>query len=96
VLFPDHFDNSWRAGSRERVLAEIAALAPGVSEIHVQPAIDTPEVRAISSDASGWVDDLDLVMDPMLRERLDDVGAIPIGYREVRDLMRRESSAPSH
>ena len=24
VLFPDHFDNAWRAGSRERVMREIA------------------------------------------------------------------------
>ena len=29
VLFPDHFDNAWRAGSRERVLREIAPLRPG-------------------------------------------------------------------
>ena len=93
VLFPDHFDNAWRAGSRERVLREIASLQPGVTEIHVQPAIDTPEVRAISPDAEGWVDDLDLIMDPALREALDAAGAVTIGYRELRDLMRRELPA---
>jgi len=93
VIFPDYFDNSWRAGSRERVLQEIASLRPGVSEIHLQPAVDTPEVRAISSDADGWIDDLDLLMDPMLREVLDAAGAVRIGYRDLRDVMRGEHSA---
>jgi predicted glycoside hydrolase/deacetylase ChbG (UPF0249 family) len=95
VLFPDHFDNAWRAGSRERVLRELGSLRPGVTELHVQPAIDTPEVRAISPDAEGWVDDLDLIMDPALREALDAAGAVSIGYRELRDLMRRELPAQS-
>ena len=53
VWFPDHFDHDWRAGSRDRVYDAIRVLAPGVTEIHVQPTIDTPEVRAISSQAVG-------------------------------------------
>jgi predicted glycoside hydrolase/deacetylase ChbG (UPF0249 family) len=93
VIFPDHFDNAWNAGSRPRVLREIAELQPGVTEIHVQPAIDTPEVRAISPDADGWIDDLDLIMDPSLREALDAAGAVTIGYRELRNLMRGELPA---
>ena len=95
VLYPDRFDNAWRAGSRERVLSEIGHLRPGVTEVHVQPAIDTPEVRAISPDAEGWVDDLDLIMDPSLREALDAAGAVRIGYRELRDLMRQEAATSS-
>ncbi len=61
----------------------------------MQPAIDTPEVRAISPDAEGWVDDLDLIMDPSLREALDAAGAVRIGYRDLRDLMRREAATSS-
>ena len=91
MLFPDHFDNAWRAGSRERILREVAQLQPGVTELHVQPAVDTPEVRAISPDAEGWIDDLDLIMAPALREALDAVGAVRIGYRDLRDLMRSEA-----
>ena len=53
VVFPDHFDHDWRAGSRDRVYAAIRDLQPGVTEIHVQPAIDTPEVRALSPAADG-------------------------------------------
>jgi predicted glycoside hydrolase/deacetylase ChbG (UPF0249 family) len=89
VVFPDHFDHDWRAGSRERVYDAIVDLLPGVTEIHVQPAIDTPEVRAISDVAPGWIDDLELVTtDQKLRDLLDASGATLIGYRALRDAMR--------
>lgn len=89
VWFPDHFDHDWRAGSRDRVYDAVRALPSGVTEIHVQPVIDTPEVRAISAAAELWIDDHRLVTDdPVLRALLDDVGAVRIGYRELRDAMR--------
>jgi len=89
VLFPDHFDHDWRAGSRERVYRAIEGLQPGVTEIHVQPAIDTPEVRAITPSAAEWVDDYNLITsDAHLRHLLDASGAILIGYRALRDAMR--------
>jgi chitin disaccharide deacetylase len=90
VVFPDHFDHDWRAGSRERVYTAISSLPAGVSEIHVQPAIDTAEVRALAGDvAEGWIDDLDLVVnDTVLRTLLRDSGAVLIGYRELRAAMR--------
>ena len=89
VLFPDHFDHDWRAGSRDRVYQAIADLQPGVTEIHVQPAIDTPEVRAITPLADAWIDDLR----PghrrhQLRELIAASGAVLIGYRALRDAMR--------
>ncbi len=93
VVFPDHFDHDWRAGSRERVYDAIEALQPGVTEIHVQPAIDTPEVRAITDAAQGWIDDLALVtVDQRLRDLLSNSGAIVIGYRELRDAMRANTN----
>jgi hypothetical protein len=89
VVFPDHFDHDWRAGSRDRVLDAIAQLQPGVTEIHVQPAIDTPEVRALGDVTSGWIDDLELVTnDQTLRDAIANSGAVLIGYRELRDVMR--------
>jgi chitin disaccharide deacetylase len=89
VVFPDHFDHDWRAGSRDRVYDAVRGLRPGVTEIHVQPAIDTPEVRALSNQAEGWIDDLALVTtDHTLRELLRDSGAVLIGYRVLRDAMR--------
>ncbi len=89
VVFPDHFDHDWRAGSRERVYEAVENLRPGVTEIHVQPAIDSPEVRAISTAAQGWIDDLELVTtDQHLRKLLDDSGATVVGYRSLRTAMR--------
>lgn len=89
VVFPDHFDHDWRAGSRERVLNTLENLAPGVTEIHIQPAIDTPEVRALGKDAQGWIDDyIFATQDQDLVTHIKNSGAVLIGYRELRDAMR--------
>jgi chitin disaccharide deacetylase len=89
VLFPDHFDHDWRAGSRQRVIDSIVTLEPGVTEIHIQPSIDTPEVRALTEHAQGWIDDLDLATtDRELPRLLEQRGAVLIGYRALRDAMR--------
>lgn len=89
IVFPDHFDNDWRAGSSQRVFDAIATLQAGVTEIHVQPAIDTPEVRAFAGDAAeGWVADLDLATSDALRAALDAAGAVMIGFRELRAVQR--------
>lgn len=89
VVFPDHFDHDWRAGSRDRVYAALADLQPGVTEIHVQPAVDTPEVRALTSVADQWIDDLELMTDdPKVTQLLVSSGAVLVGYAELRTAMR--------
>jgi predicted glycoside hydrolase/deacetylase ChbG (UPF0249 family) len=89
VVFPDHFNHDWRAGSRDRVYEEVRTLQPGVTEIHVQPAIDTLEVRALTDAAAGWIDDYELVTtDAHLQQLLTDSGAVLIGFRQLRDAMR--------
>jgi len=90
IVFPDHFDHDWRAGSAHRVHAAIDALQPGVTEIHVQPAIDTPEVRALGDYTQGWIDDLELITSDDLRHRLEASGATLIGYRALRATMRAD------
>lgn len=89
ILFPDYFDHDWRAGSRERVYEAVRNLQPGVTEIHVQPVIDTPEVRALTDAAPLYIDDYDLITaDATLRTMLAESGATSIGYRSLRDAMR--------
>ena len=89
VVFPDHFNHDWRSGSRDRVYEEITSLQPGVTEIHVQPVIDTPEARALTDAAAGWIDDYELMTnDPKLERLLANSGATLIGYRRLRDAMR--------
>jgi hypothetical protein len=64
-------------------------LQPGVTEIHVQPCFDTPEIRALGDASRGWIDDYELVVnDESLKQALTDSGATLIGYRELRDAMR--------
>lgn len=89
VIFPDFFDHDWRAGSSVRVFDTIATLPAGVTEIHVQPAKDTPEVRALAGDtAEAWIADLALVTGDELPRRLNEAGAILIGFRDLREAMR--------
>lgn len=88
VLFPDHFDHDWSSGSRQRVLTSISKLQSGVTEIHVQPVIDSPEVRALGDVCLGWIDDLALITGSEVRAALAAAGATLIGYRQIRDAMR--------
>lgn len=89
VVFPDHFDHDWRPGSRDRVLRALADLEPGVTELHVQPAIDTPEVRAMTGASEHWIDDHAFVTQGSeLRDAIASSGATLIGYRELRSVMR--------
>ncbi len=89
VVFPDFFDHDWRAGSRERVMKGLQNLQPGVTEMHVQPCIDTPEIRALGEEAQSWIDDYNFVVnDEELRDAIASSGATLIGFRELRTLMR--------
>jgi len=64
-------------------------LQPGVTEMHVQPCIDTPEIRALGEVAQSWIDDYDfLVNNEELPDAIAASGATLIGFRELRTLMR--------
>ena len=99
VVFPDHFDHDWRAGSRDRVLrTPSTTLQPGVTEIHV--AAGDRHARGAGAChrlAEGWIDDLELVIDdPTLPGAAAAAGAVLIGYRELRDAhASRLSAAPA-
>lgn len=89
IVSPDHFVYVGGVGSRAAFDATFADLRAGVTELYVHPAIDTPELRSIGTDWRARVDDLDLVCDAMLRDRIERSGAVLIGYRELRELQRR-------
>ena len=90
VVFPDQLVTVPGVGSRRQIERAVHELRPGVTELYVHPAIDTPELRALTPDDwAGRVDDHDLVVtDRTLRTMLDRAGAHLIGYRELRDLQR--------
>jgi len=89
VVFPDHFVHVNGVGSRRSVEKALFDLAPGVTELYVHPAADTPELRALTPDWAARVDDLHLVChDSQTKAMLARSGVTLIGYRELRDLQR--------
>ena len=89
VVFPDHFVHVQALGSRAAIKAVLDGLRPGVTEVYVHPAQDTPELRAITTDWPARVDDLDYVTDPNgLAADAARAGATLIGYRELRALQQ--------
>jgi predicted glycoside hydrolase/deacetylase ChbG (UPF0249 family) len=92
VVFPDHSVLvPHGVGSRRAVERAIHSLEPGVTEIHVHPAHDTPELRAYDENWSHRVDDHHLVCsDTELRVMFDRADIVRIGYRELRALQREK------
>lgn len=87
VVFPDHLvvQVGPTRPSVEKVLAE---LRPGVTEIFLHPAVDTPELRAFAPDWEARVDDHAVATDPDLRARFEAAGVVLIGYEPLRELQR--------
>ena len=89
VVFPDHFVYVNGVGSRRSIEKALFDLAPGVTELYVHPAADTPELRALTPDWAARVDDRHLgCHDSQTRAMLERSGVTLIGYRELRELQR--------
>lgn len=89
VLMPDNFRLRHR-GARKRLQSILDDAPAGVSEVSLQPALDCAEIRAVDPAAEGRVDDLALLVDPALTQRLDRQGIVSVGYRAIRDAQRRQ------
>ncbi|MBK5223761.1 MAG: polysaccharide deacetylase family protein [Acidimicrobiia bacterium] len=82
VLAPDHLVGT-------DVLARAENLRPGVTELYLHPATNTPELRALAPDNSRRIDDAAiLAAGGALADRLERAGAHLISYRPLRDLQR--------
>lgn len=69
--------------------AAIELLEPGVTELHVRPALDSPELRALTPHWPARVADAHLVTDDwVFRSALARSGAELIGFREIRRAQR--------
>ncbi len=90
VLFADHFATLPMAGHRAAFIELLASLDAGVTELSLRPAIDTAELRAIATDWQNRVaDEVLLVADRGLDQAVSEAGVTLIGYRPLRDAMRR-------
>jgi hypothetical protein len=67
----------------------IDALPAGVSELAVQPAIDTPELRALTSATAARIGDHHVLTDPRSRVLLDDAEVQLISWSALRAAQRR-------
>jgi predicted glycoside hydrolase/deacetylase ChbG (UPF0249 family) len=90
VLFADRFVTLPVRHPGEALLELLPTLEPGLTEVSLRPAIDTPELRAITTDWEERVaNHIVLVDDRGLGTAIEDAGVVPIGFRELRDAMRR-------
>ena len=89
VLFPDFFVHVGGVGSRAAIEAVVGDLRPGVTEIYFHPACDSPELRAIGTDAEARIDDLAcLTSGEGLKSIIDSTGVSLIGWRALQVAMR--------
>lgn len=63
-------------------------LRPGVTEVSLTPAVATSELQAITNGWQTMIDDLGLLTDHTVADRLADADVRLIGYRDLRDLVR--------
>lgn len=90
IVFPDHLVAVAGLGSRRAIEQALDDLPPGVTELQVRPALDTPEQRAFDDAWTHRVDDHHLIcFDENLPALLKRHGIERIGYRPLRALQQR-------
>lgn len=80
----DQPNNRFEAAKRA-----MAALPAGITHFIIHPAIDTPEVRAITPDAPSRIADYRTFTSKEMKAYVHNAGIHVIGYRPVRALMRQ-------
>jgi chitin disaccharide deacetylase len=89
VIFTDHMIFVPGVGSRQSFESHVANLRPGVTEMHVHPAVDSAELRSLATDWEARVDDHRMIcQEDWLRQAIDEAGITLIGYRPLRELAR--------
>jgi len=90
AVFADHSRSVPGVGSRHLFERDLASLRPGVTEMHLQPAVESAELRSLAPD--DWearVDDHRMICaEYWVGEMIAAAGATLIGYRPLRELAR--------
>lgn len=88
VLHADRVVSLRSAGSRQALLEVLRSTPPGLTELHLRPAVDSSELRAFDAEWTSRVAEYQLLTgDAELDALLN--GVRLIGYRELRDAQRR-------
>lgn len=77
------------SGRLEAAKRALDALEPGLNLLIIHPAADTPELRAIADDWESRVGDYETFSSPELIEHAHRTGVKVIGYRKLRDVLRK-------
>lgn len=89
VVFPDRVILTATSPRPAAVADLVARCDPGVTEIHLHPCADTPEIRSLTADWASRVADHTLVCSTQSwHDAVDAAGVTLIGYRPLRQLMR--------
>ena len=72
-----------------RTKALVGTLRPGLTYMVLHPAVDTPELRACAPDWPSRVANYEALLSPEVRDYLRQAGIQVIGYRPLRDLIRK-------
>ena len=92
VVFTDHLLTVPGVGGRQTLAGHLGSLEPGVTEVYLHPAADTPELRSMAADWEARVDDYRLVTGgDNLAKALAEAEVTVIGYRPLRALARDRS-----
>ena len=91
VLYPDNFISPWPRDTGQIFRERVGSLLPGVTEIYAHPVDDGAELRAYDPDHPDIrAKDAKALTDPELKRLIAEAGVIPISFRPLRDLQRRE------
>lgn len=94
IVSPDRYVRLGTEHRRLNLERALFNLAPGVTEIAFQPAIDSPELRAISDDWACRVDDYhSLVNDQSVKDLVERSEATLIDYGDLRRAQRSNPRA---
>lgn len=76
-------------GQLELAKKMLASVPAGITHFILHPAEDTPELRAICPDWPSRVANFRTFMDPDLKKYIQNLGIQLIGYRSLRNIIRR-------
>lgn len=89
ILAPDRSTRLSGADRHEAFASFVQSLRPGVTELSIQPAIDTPELHALLGDTAARIGDHAVLVDPASKQMLDDAGVELISWAAIRDVQRK-------
>ena len=76
-------------GQMEVAKKLLSNLPVGITHFILHPSIDTPELRVIAPDWESRVANYETFMSDELKKFIESEGIKPIGYRAIRDAMRK-------